>query len=407
MFNIENGARAAVAVAPLVTELQTFPIRDVSEDDAWLKVEASGVCGTDWEFYERRKRGSNLGPIILGHEIVGRIAAIGDKAAKKWNLQVGTRVAIEEFIPCGVCSLCRGGNYRLCAQTESRGAAPFLRYRAVSTQVTPRLWGGFCEWLYVHPDSVLYQLPESIPAEKATLFIPISNGIRWVTQEATPVLGGTIVIMGPGQLGLGCVIAAKESGFKNIVVTGLSRDVHRFDIDKKLGATEIVEVDRAISVDTDLEITEGEGVDVVPNLPDTLIDSVKMLKKFGETIIAATKVGQGDLSLMGNGLLKKSATLRGVRGHDRSSVAPALSLMESGRYQLDLLLHSKMSIKLSGPRTAATRERSTWWWSQKHEISIADWALGKQHALCFLYLGCTGTHLSLRWCTRSHVVNWD
>ncbi|TAN30635.1 MAG: hypothetical protein EPN30_00880, partial [Actinomycetota bacterium] len=149
-----TSARAAVAVAPLATQIQTFPIPKVSDEDAWLKVEACGVCGTDWEFYERTPWGAKLGPIILGHEIVGEIVSIGDTAARKWGVAEGSRVAVEEFLPCGVCSRCRSGNYRLCSQTDSRGDAPFLRYGAVSTQVRPSLWGGFAEIMYLHPDSV-------------------------------------------------------------------------------------------------------------------------------------------------------------------------------------------------------------------------------------------------------------
>src|SRR5574341_1863587 len=97
--------RAAVAPAPLSTELRAFPVPVVGSDDGLLTVEACGLCGTDWDFYTRR-RGAHLGPLILGHEIVGRVAAIGERAGERWKVRVGDRAAVEEFLPCGRCEFC-------------------------------------------------------------------------------------------------------------------------------------------------------------------------------------------------------------------------------------------------------------------------------------------------------------
>src|SRR3989449_4809912 len=88
---------AAVAVAPLRTELRRLPVPVVGPDDGLLAVDACGLCGTDWDFYTRQ-RGAHLGPLILGHEIVGRVAALGEDAAKRWNITSGDRIAVEEFL---------------------------------------------------------------------------------------------------------------------------------------------------------------------------------------------------------------------------------------------------------------------------------------------------------------------
>lgn len=330
-------SRASVAERPLSSSIRIFPVSATPDDGAWLRVEASGVCGTDWEFYERCF-GADLGPLVLGHEVVGRIASIGERAERRWGVSEGARVVVEEFIPCGTCQLCRLGNYRLCQRTEFRGSGPFLRYGATPISLEPSLWGGFSEMMYLHPDSVLHPFPDNIACELATLFVPISNGIRWVTQEATPQIGGTAVIMGPGQHGLGCVIAAKESGYQRIIVMGLSRDETRLELATRLGATDILMADRTETVGHVMDITNGLGadlvVDVVPESPTTVTQAVKMVRKCGEVIIAATKRGGGDLSETASELLKKSATLRGVRGHDIRSVRPAIKLIESERYPL-------------------------------------------------------------------------
>ncbi len=333
-------SKSAVAVARLATEICQFPVGDLGDDDAWLFVEACGVCGTDWDIYER-KIGRNFGPVILGHEIVGQIAAIGKAAAVKWGVNVGTRVAVEEFLPCGVCSLCLSGDYRLCSRTDVRSNSPILRYGATSTAVKPSLWGGFSELMYLHPQSILHRVPIGLEPELATLFIPISNGIRWIAQEIQPSPGGTAVIMGPGQHGLGCVVAAKESGYRSIIVSGLSHDGARLEIASKLGATHTLASDRQDLISEVMEITDGSGadvvVDLVPGSLKPLMDAVSLIKTGGDVIIAAPKNEGGEVSYLANQLLGRSATLRGVRGHDRRSVEPALKLIASGRYPLEAM----------------------------------------------------------------------
>ncbi|HXF81653.1 MAG TPA: zinc-binding dehydrogenase, partial [bacterium] len=186
---------AAVAVAPLRTELRQLPVPAVGPDDGLLAVEACGLCGTDWDFYTRR-RGAQLGPIILGHEIVGRVLAVGERAAQRWQVRPGDRVAVEEFLPCGHCEFCFTGRPALCAATDSR-AERFLRYGATAVDVPPGLWGGFCEVLYLHPQAYVHGA-QDLPAELATLFVPISNGVRWVLKEGRLPRGGAAVIIGPG-----------------------------------------------------------------------------------------------------------------------------------------------------------------------------------------------------------------
>src|SRR5437870_65505 len=140
-------------------------------------MEICGICGTDWEIYGRASRGQRLGPLILGHENVGRIEAVGDRATARWGVREGDRVAVEEFIPCGRCRLCLAGHYRLCDATDSRSGKPVLRYGITPVSIPPALWGGFAQYMYLHPNSILHRLDASIPSQLAALFIPFSNGV--------------------------------------------------------------------------------------------------------------------------------------------------------------------------------------------------------------------------------------
>src|SRR5919197_803436 len=87
---------AATTIGRLKTELRKYPFPDIPPDAGILKVEAAGVCGSDWHAYNSDK------PVrIMGHENVGRIHRIGSVAERRWGLHEGDRVVLEEYLPCG------------------------------------------------------------------------------------------------------------------------------------------------------------------------------------------------------------------------------------------------------------------------------------------------------------------
>jgi threonine dehydrogenase-like Zn-dependent dehydrogenase len=324
---------AAVAVAPLATELRRLPLPDVGRDDALLRMEIAGICGTDWEIYRRESRGQGLGPLILGHENVGHVAAVGDRASRTWNVKAGDRVALEEFIPCGRCRLCLMGHYRLCDATDSRSGKPVLRYGITPLSEPPSLWGGFSEYLYLHPRSILHQLDPSVPADLAALFIPISNGVQWVVKEGGIRIGGSVLVQGPGQHGLGCVVAAREAGASTIIVSGTSRSPDR------LGATHTVEADRDDVVAAVTDITGGELVDLVvdltPGASDPVEAAIAVARKRGVIVLAGSKHGRPLANFAHDTVVRKELTVKGVRGHDHDSVEAAIAIISSRRYPLE------------------------------------------------------------------------
>ena len=115
---------AAVLVAPREFEMREIELPEISDDDALLRIEACGICGSDIHGAERL----GPGPKILGHENVGLIAKIGKKAALKWDVKEGDRVALEEYVPCGACKYCRSEDFRFCAQTDIAGPGQRLWY---------------------------------------------------------------------------------------------------------------------------------------------------------------------------------------------------------------------------------------------------------------------------------------
>ena len=338
-------ARAAVATDAYTTVPRDLPLPEVGPDDGLLQVEAVGLCGTDWEFYGRATRGGGLGPMVLGHETVGRVAALGERAADRWGVAAGDRVAVEEFLPCDACRLCRGGEYRLCAATDSRGSRQFLRYGCTPLDVPPGLYGGFAEYLYLHPRAIVYRVGEDVPPGLATLFVPVSNGIRWVTQEAGLTLGETLVVQGAGQHGLGCVVAARESGAGTVIAVDVAAGARRLEVAKTLGADHVLAADEVDIAEAVLDITGGVGadvvVDLVPGTTRTIATGLAMAGARGRVVLAASKhpapSGTDDTSFLNETVVRKELRVLGVRGHDHRSVEPALALITSGRYPLETL----------------------------------------------------------------------
>lgn len=339
---------AAVTLGPGSVELRRFPLPEIGDDDALLQIEAAGVCGSDFPFYAGLRGGP---PRVQGHENVGRILAIGKDAAQRWNVAAGSRVAVEEFIPCWTCRMCRTGNYRICERSDPFGPHDPLRYGDTGVDVAPSLWGGYAEVQYLHPNSLVYPLGESVPAEAGPLFIPIANGIRWVREVAQLPAGGRIAILGPGQHGLGCVIGARESGAAQIIVVGLARDKRRLDAARALGADATILADREDVVARVREVTGGEmvdvAIDVTPGTTQPLALAAQLARKLGVVILAGGKHEPlNDFDAME--IYRKELTIRGVRGHDLRSVVPALALIESGRYDLEPLMTHRYTLEEVG-----------------------------------------------------------
>jgi threonine dehydrogenase-like Zn-dependent dehydrogenase len=178
--------RAAVLVDDRRLEIRGFPRPTIGRNDGLLRVEASGICGTDVEQYHGAAQ--SLGqpyPAVLGREPVGVVEEVGEAAGRRWGIQPGDRVAVEPFFPCGHCEACRSGRYSGCD-----GRRPNL-YSFAGTDVPPALWGGHAEYLYLHPNSILHRISPNLPADLAALFNPLGAGVAWAVQNRGPAWATT------------------------------------------------------------------------------------------------------------------------------------------------------------------------------------------------------------------------
>lgn len=149
-------ALAAVLESPKTFQFREFAIPEVAEDDAVLRVEACGLCGTDYEQWLGHLEDWGGGmPIIPGHEVMGFVERIGPQASRLWNVKEGDRVAIEPVIPCGHCEDCVQGAYTRCRSDMGYGL-----YQSINT--APSLWGGYATHIYVHPHTMVHNHPTMV-----------------------------------------------------------------------------------------------------------------------------------------------------------------------------------------------------------------------------------------------------
>ncbi|MYZ36010.1 MULTISPECIES: zinc-binding dehydrogenase [unclassified Streptomyces] len=329
---------AAVRTAPGTTELREFPMPDIPDDGALLKVEVAGICGTDVKMYAKPPFGD---PVIMGHENVGVIAAAGRTFTARRGLAEGDRVFVEHYVGCFRCEWCHQGEYRHCEATDWRTNPDARRYGYTSASNPYHLWGGFSQYLYLPWNAVIHRVPDGVSAELAGLVTPLSNGIEWALVTAGVGYASTVLIQGPGQQGLSQVVACKQAGASLVIVTGTTQDTARLDLAGELGADHVIDVRKEDALARVLEITGGRGVDVVLDCTAGAGTAPVLLGVDALKRREGTMVVQGELAAFPDFPLKKitekSISVRSARGHSYRSCELALEQLASGRFPLERL----------------------------------------------------------------------
>jgi L-iditol 2-dehydrogenase len=193
--------------------IQEMPIPQIGEDEALLKVMASGICGSDVvEWYRVPKA-----PIVLGHEATGVIDKVGGKVK---SLKVGDRVFVSHHVPCNQCRYCKRGYHTTCHTLHTTNYYP----------------GGFSQYIRVpkiNIDFGIYKLPDDMSFEEGTFIEPlacVSRGQRLAELQKDD----TLLIIGSGVAGILHTQLAKFKGVQNIIVADINP--YRLTLAKKFGA---------------------------------------------------------------------------------------------------------------------------------------------------------------------------
>lgn len=329
---------AAVRVGPGKTEIREFPMPEIAEDAALMKMEVAGICGTDVKLY--KKPPSNA-PVIMGHENIGIIAKAGREFTRRKGFKEGDLVFLEHYVMCGKCEWCHQGQYRHCENTDWRSNPDAIRYGYTSAERPPHLWGGFAQYVYLPWNAVLHHVPKGVTPELAGLVTPMANGVEWSLFDGGVGYNSRVLIQGPGQQGLSQTVICKQAGASLIIVTGTSKDAKRLEVAKKLGADYTIDVDREDPLARIMEITGGRGVDVVLDctagagtLPVFL--GVEALKRKGGTLVIQGEMADFPNFPIGR-ITVKYVTIKSARGHSYRACELALQQLASKRFPLELV----------------------------------------------------------------------
>jgi threonine dehydrogenase-like Zn-dependent dehydrogenase len=327
---------AAVRVGPGKTEIREFPMPQIPEDSALMKMEVAGICGTDVKMY---KTPPSDAPVIMGHENIGIIAKAGREFERRKGFKEGDLVFVEHYVMCGKCEWCHIGQYRHCENTDWRHNPDAIRYGYTSAEKAPHLWGGFAEYVYLPWNAVLHHVPKSVTPELAGLVTPMANGVEWSLFDGGVGYDSTVLIQGPGQQGLSQTVICKQAGASLIIVTGTSRDTARLEVAKALGADHVIDVQKQDPLARIMEITGGRGVDVVLDCAAgagtmPILLGVDALKRKAGTIVIQGEMAEFPSFPLGK-VTVKFITIKSARGHSYKACELALEQLASKRFPLD------------------------------------------------------------------------
>jgi len=324
--------RAAVQTGARKIEIREFPRPVIGPDDgALLRVEACGICGSDVEQY-KGSMGDRWLPMVPGHEPLGIIEEVGEAAAARWGVRPGDRVAVEILIPCRSCDLCLAGRYMSCKNRIGSHGGSNPPERGLG------LWGGYAEYIHLHPNSILHTVRADIPAEIAVMFNPLGAGVRWAVHLGGVGLGSTVLVLGAGQRGLSAVLAARFVGAGTIIATGLSRDAAKLELAREFGADHTINAEDGDTVERVREITGGDGADVVLDLTPMAHQPIRDAldaARWGGTVVLAGLKGGRRAELPTDTIINKALTVKGAFSVDATGYIDAIKLIETGRFPLE------------------------------------------------------------------------
>ena len=342
---------SAVLTAPETFEIRRFELPDTGGDDGLLRVELAGVCGSDVLHWGGHSPVRHNLPAILGHEIVGAVERVGDRAARRWGVTDGDRVIVEASFGCGLCELCLRGHYQMCGREQGYGGR-------ISAAVSPHLWGAFGRHLYLPPRARVHRISSAISAEVGVVIgAVLANGVRWVQTLGGAGIGDTVAVFGPGPQGLAAVIAAHAAGAARILMIGLAGDRARLAFARDCGATHTLVFD-AHTVEAVAEITGGHMADVVVDVTGSSASprvAAEVVRPLG-TLVMAGSSASATVALPWNELVRKEVRAQGVNSHDIGAVRAAIAVAESGRYPLERMVTHRFPLTAAGEAVRLIRD---------------------------------------------------
>lgn len=294
-----------------------------------IKVEATGVCRSDWHGWMGHDSDIDL-PHVPGHELAGVISAVG-KAVTRWR--VGDRVTVPFIAGCGSCSECHAGHQQVCAQQEQPGFT---------------YWGSFAEYVAVHQaDLNLVALPDSMDfATAASLGCRFATSFRAVVDQGKVGAGQWVAVHGCGGVGLSAVMIANAVG-ANVVAIDLDED--KLAMAKQLGAAAVVNGGDVADVpEAVLDLTRGGAHVSLDALGHqvTCYNSVLNLRPRGKHVQVGLMAGDhADPQVPMGKVIAKELEILGSHGMQAHRYGAMLDMIGSGKLDPQLLVGDQISLE--------------------------------------------------------------
>lgn len=312
--------RASVMTGVGTLVIEDRPVPSPGPHEVLVEVAAVGVCGSDVHYYRHGRIGDFIveDPMILGHELSGRIAAVGDGVDPG---RVGQRVAVEPQHPCRRCAQCKAGRYNLC---------PEMKFYA-----TPPIDGAFCRYVTID-DDMAHPVPDSMSDDAAALLEPLSVAITTM-RKAGIVPGSSVLIAGAGPIGVICAQAARAFGASRIVVSDLV--AARRERALEFGATEVLDptVDDVAALNPKVDAF----VDASGAAP-AVISGIKAVGPAGKVVLVG--MGADEVTLPVGYIQNWEITVTGVFRYTDTWPA-AIHLVTSGAVDLDALVTGRYDLE--------------------------------------------------------------
>src|SRR5438876_10259027 len=276
--------------------LQEVPVPTIGINDVLIRVEKTGICGTDLHIYKWDALALKTIPVpmVVGHEFVGEIVEVGSNVN---DFFAGDIVSAEGHVVCGRCRNCLAGRRQLCKDTKGIGVN-----RA----------GAFAEYISV-PMANVWHHRNGIDREVASIFDPFGNAVH--TALSFPVLGEDVLITGAGPIGVMAAAVVRHAGARHVVITDVNP--YRLDLAQKMGASLALDVRTEEVADAQKKLGMKEGFDVgleMSGSPAAFRDMLSNMCHGGK--IALLGIPEKEMAIDWNLVIFNMLTIKGIYGRE-------------------------------------------------------------------------------------------
>ena len=296
--------------------LEDVPEPQVGINDVLVRVDRTGICGTDVHIYkwDAWARKTIPVPMVVGHEFVGEIVSVGSNVS---DFHPGELVSGEGHVVCGRCRNCLAGRRHLCKDTSGVGV---------------NRPGAFAEFIVLPMTNVWHHRPD-IDRDVAAIFDPFGNAVH--TALSFPVLGEDVLITGAGPIGIMAAAVAKHAGARYVVITDVND--YRLSLARKMGATLAHNVTGKENLqDVQRRLGMKEGFDVgleMSGNPQAFRDLLANMAHGGK--IAMLGITSEPIAIDWNTVVFNMLTIKGIYGRE----------MYETWYQMSVMLESGLDIR--------------------------------------------------------------